>query len=253
MSLEFSRPKFQGFTETQQSKKLADFLKEILLHYSPNWKTSVRRYNQCLTWIQREDKLLPENSLQAPQVLEYYNYWRTQAGLGAESEVLGSYNFKDSASCSIPPIGWSVLVHNLRSAHNVGSIIRIVDCMGWQSVHISGYSSPPTHKSVKGAAMGAEKWVNIHLWESPLDCLASLEKDTPILALETVKDSPMLEDFIWPSKGLLVLGNEELGIPPDLMKYCTHTVQIPLFGRKASLNVANSFSIAAYSARIKIR
>ena len=75
------------------------------------------------------------------------------------------------------------------------------------------------------------------------------ENGYEIIALETGEDIPSINDVTWPAKGLILLGNEELGISPELMAEATMKVTIPMAGRKASMNVAGAFAIMAFKIR----
>ena len=70
-----------------------------------------------------------------------------------------------------------------------------------------------------------------------------------IIALETGENIPSINNVTWPKKGLIVLGNEELGIAPEIMAEATMKVTIPMAGRKASMNVAGAFAIMAFCLR----
>ena len=75
------------------------------------------------------------------------------------------------------------------------------------------------------------------------------ETGTPLIALEIHPNAVSLENFTWPDSGILLVGNEELGLSPEILSQADSILKIPQFGRKASLNVANAFAIAACSLR----
>ena len=97
--------------------------------------------------------------------------------------------------------------------------------------------------------MGTENWIPIHTWENVDEILSQVDSNFKIVGLENDENAESIFTFKWPHHGLLILGNEETGIHPDLIKKCDVLVKIPLFGRKESLNVANAFSICAYELR----
>ena len=91
-------------------------------------------------------------------------------------------------------------------------------------------------------------------WDSPLECIeAHRQKGYAIIALETGEDALPIQDVSWPEKGLVVLGNEELGISPELLEACSIKVEIPMAGRKASMNVAGAFAVLSYAIRTNYR
>ena len=70
-----------------------------------------------------------------------------------------------------------------------------------------------------------------------------------IVALETDPDAPLLGECEWPERGVLAIGNEELGLEPAALEASGRRVRIPMYGRKASMNVANAFALAAWEIR----
>ena len=184
------------------------------------------------------------------QMIDLYKTFRMRAGLGFERDVYLEQEPGDREVANEKPIPFAVLVHNLRSAFNVGSIIRSTDCFGLEGVHLSGYSTGPDHVTVKSAARGCQEWIPIKRWDSPFDCVKwHKENGYEIIALETGEDIPGINEVSWPKKGLIILGNEELGIAPELMAEATMKVTIPMAGRKASMNVAGAFAIMAFKIR----
>lgn len=137
------------------------------------------------------------------------------------------------------PFPIAIYLDHIRSAHNVGSILRTTEafCLG----HL--YFSPSTpfvdNKQVKDTAMGTDAWVSAHQAHS------IEELPRPLIALETSDLAISLHEFIFPETFTLVLGNEEYGCSDEILQQADFLVEIPLTGRKNSLNVANAFAITA--------
>lgn len=246
--LAFTKEKFLALKDETQAKKMSDILRDLIIQPGKQWKDKAYHYNEYCSWLFSVDKQISTKVIDAPIALQNYQYWREKTGLGPESHLYSKATFLDAEEASHPSIPWRVLMPNLRSGHNVGSIIRTVDCFGWAGIDLCGYSPSSDNKSVQGAAMGAQNWVDIRHWDSWEDAFenySSVDK----WALETGPEAQAVDTFAWPQSGLLVLGNEEFGIQPDLLAACDGVVTIPQFGRKASLNVANAFAIAAFQAR----
>lgn len=243
----FSESKFLSLPPKARAKKLADLLRVILLRLGKDWKQALPEYERLVAWHAPH---MPEwalgNSMQHARVLDLYHHWRNEAGLGPERDMYLQQNLGDLKTAANAAITWSVLAHNLRSAYNVGSIIRTADCFGLERINLSGYSTDASHPALRSAARGAEQWMSIERWDSPVQCIQHYrDQGHAIVALETGEDASSLPQFSWPETGLMLLGNEELGIAPELLQHCTHKVAIPMRGRKASLNVASAFAIAA--------
>ncbi len=144
----------------------------------------------------------------------------------------------------------TVVVDNLRSAFNIGGIFRTADAMGASALWLCGYSATPEHPQVTRAALGAEKSVNWQHWHSLRDALARLKDEgQTIYALETADRAATVEEheFVFPCA--LILGNERFGLDYDILQSADYLLQIPMYGRKNSLNVVSALAVAGYAAR----
>ena len=140
-----------------------------------------------------------------------------------------------------------VIVPNIRSGHNVGAILRTADGAGVDKVYICGYSPYPPHPQVVKVSLNAEKFVKWEYIKQIGRLLKQLkEKGYNIVALEQTKDSVNL--FKWKPKFpcALILGNEKTGVTKSQLKYCNKTVEIPMRGKKNSLNVSVAAGVAMY-------
>lgn len=140
-----------------------------------------------------------------------------------------------------------VLVHNIRSAYNVGSIFRTADGAGVTKIVISGYSARPPHKGVVKTALGAE---TIMPWESirqPGPWLKKMKKHGYVIAaLEQTPKSKNIYSWRPREKTILIVGNEVRGVSPALQRLADAHLEIPMVGQKESLNVASALAIAVY-------
>lgn len=157
-----------------------------------------------------------------------------------------------------------VIAHNLRSAHNVGSLLRTADGLGVDFVYLTGYTPYPmspsdtrlphlarkVHSQISKTALDAEKSVK---WE---DCPAiemvieKLSKQGyPIVALEQTKSSTSLNEFEPPQKIALIIGREVEGIEPAVLKLTDSCIEVPMLGQKESLNVVQAAAMAMYHCR----
>jgi 23S rRNA (guanosine2251-2'-O)-methyltransferase len=147
-----------------------------------------------------------------------------------------------------PPL--YVLLDNVRSAFNVGSIIRIADGVGIEHLYTCGITPKPDSEKVKKTALGAERDIAWTAIPNALKAAIELrDQDVELWALENVYASTALIESALPEseQGVcLVVGNEVVGIDPGLLAMCNRTLYIPMQGAKGSLNVAVAFGIAAY-------
>ena len=142
-----------------------------------------------------------------------------------------------------------VVLENIRSLHNVGSVFRVADGAGWDQVILGGYTGTPPDRRIEKVSLGAEEFV---AWEKPENLCQHIQqlKDSgyQILALEQTSQSQNLFEFSDNTeKTVLILGNEVEGVSPELLKLADHHLEIPMYGQKGSLNVSIAAGIALYN------
>ncbi|HET9241163.1 MAG TPA: RNA methyltransferase [Oligoflexus sp.] len=144
-----------------------------------------------------------------------------------------------------------LVLDNLRSAFNLGSIWRLAECLGVSKLHLTGYTATPDQAKVSRAALGTEQLVAWEWHAHREDCLEKLRVEGYALyALETSPNAVRLDSFAFPKqKVALLLGNERYGFESDLLKRCDAVLEIPCWGRKNSLNVAVTAGIAVHELR----
>ncbi len=144
----------------------------------------------------------------------------------------------------------AVVICNVRSAHNVGSMFRTADAVGIQHLYLCGLTPTPEHPKVAKTALGAERAVS---WEHRAQAgrlLKELKKrGWYLVALEQTEKSKDVFSLRLPYPAAVVVGNEISGLPASLIKLCDAVAEIPMRGIKESLNVSVAFGIAAYAFR----
>ncbi|MCS7296735.1 MAG: RNA methyltransferase [Bacteroidia bacterium] len=148
-----------------------------------------------------------------------------------------------------------LLLDNVRSRYNVGSLLRSADAFRVEKVYLGGYTPVPPHPEIYRSALGAEESV---VWEAiahPLPLLRQLkEEGWKLLALEHTDQSISLWEVEWrPPPWLLIVGNELTGIQETLLEQCDMIIEIPQFGTKHSLNVAVAGGIFLYEAARQLK
>lgn len=145
-----------------------------------------------------------------------------------------------------PKISVILLLDNVRSMQNVGSIFRTADAFCIEKILLCGITATPPHREIHKSALGATESVN---WEYYQNSLEAICKYSPngykVMALEQTTQSTLLQE-IEPKateKYLLVVGNEVEGVSNDTLKLCEKVIEIPQSGTKHSLNVAISTGI----------
>jgi len=142
-----------------------------------------------------------------------------------------------------------LVADNLRSANNVGAILRTADGAGVSHVHLCGISATPAHRGVRKTALGAEESVS---WSWCPDATTLIDGFTiehrEIWALEDTPDAVDLDRTARRAgpRLALIVGNEVSGVDPTLLEQSTVHVRLPMRGNKDSLNVAVAAGVAAY-------
>lgn len=140
-----------------------------------------------------------------------------------------------------------IVLDNIRSAFNIGSIFRTADAGAAAHIHLCGMCAHPPHHKLEKTALGAFEYVPWTYYERTKDCLKALkDQNIPIVALEVAPNSQALHTFDWPQPVAIVFGNEVTGINEEIQSRCDHVVQIPMMGYKNSINVATAFGIVLY-------
>lgn len=152
----------------------------------------------------------------------------------------------------------TLVLHNIRSTHNVGAIFRSAEGFSVQEIILSGYTPYPKTPNdsrlphiyekltsqIHKTALGAEELVPFRYFEYIEDWLAGT--NLPIVALEQSNDSINLAEFNPPEEMALLLGEEVNGIEQSLLQKANHIIEIPMFGEKESFNVSVATGIALY-------
>ncbi len=147
-----------------------------------------------------------------------------------------------------------ILLHNIRSAHNVGSIFRTSDAIGVSHVYLSGYSSLPVDKfgrpvkEIAKTALGAEKTIPWEAIKEQTRLINKLESEgSQVIAIEQDARAIDYKTFHSEKEKMLVLvGNEVLGLSSAMKKRAGVIVDIPMRGKKESLNVAVAYGVAMF-------
>lgn len=142
-----------------------------------------------------------------------------------------------------------VILDNVRSMNNVGSVFRTCDAFRIAHVYLCGITAQPPHKEIEKTALGATESVD---W-SYVASTASLVKELimnnyQVYAVEQVKNSIPLTDFTsdFSQKTALIFGNEVMGVEQDVIDLCNGCIEIPQLGTKHSLNISVSAGIVLW-------
>ncbi len=152
--------------------------------------------------------------------------------------------FRESAKNSIV-----VVLENIRSMHNVGSVFRTADAFLLQSIYLCGYTPRPPHRDIHKTALGATETVDWQYFPDIREAIASLHKEGfKILAVEQVENSLPLQQVQFSAGDNLALlfGNEVEGVSPEALSQVDGCIEIPQLGMKHSLNISVAAGIVLW-------
>jgi 23S rRNA (guanosine2251-2'-O)-methyltransferase len=148
------------------------------------------------------------------------------------------------------PPSFNLLLDNIRSAYNIGSILRTIDGFNVGHIYFCGISPSPENPKVEKTSLGAEKNKNWSTSNNALLVAEKLKKEgNYLIGLEYCKDSipiTLVDENKLNHPIVLIIGNELAGIDPAIRKICDELVHIPMNGNKSSFNVSIAFGIAAF-------
>ncbi|WP_422859024.1 RNA methyltransferase [Flagellimonas sp. S174] len=162
----------------------------------------------------------------------------------SELDRLNVEEFKQAAK--MPMI---VILDNIRSLNNIGSVFRTADAFLVEKVVLCGITATPPHKDIRKTALGATQSVEWEYRESTLQVVEELKsKGVQTIAIEQAEKATYLQDFI-PKKQeriALIFGNEVKGVSQEVVSACDLVLEIPQFGTKHSLNISVSAGVVVW-------
>ncbi|WP_431214997.1 RNA methyltransferase [Puia sp. P3] len=142
-----------------------------------------------------------------------------------------------------------VVLDNIRSMHNVGSVFRTADAFLLRGIYLCGYTPQPPHRDIHKTALGATETVDWRYFATTAEAVRSLKEDGyAVFAIEQTVGSVPLQEFSAGFSGPLavVLGNEVDGVGEEALGLCDGSVEIPQWGMKHSLNISIAAGIVLW-------
>jgi tRNA G18 (ribose-2'-O)-methylase SpoU len=230
--------KFLSFSIELQHKYAAKLLSTI---YNKSLaqqasKSYCELYSKVCSWLD----LKPLNDCGYEELADRYHTHLKAAKINLKEHNLLPYiRIGDQSEQQSPVLPIAIYLDHLRSAHNVGSILRTTEAFALGEIYCSDQTPTAEHEQVQRTAMGTASWVKCHKGVE-IDSLPQ-----PLIVLETSPQAINLYQFLFPLSFTLVVGNEEYGCSQAIIQKADYLIEIPLYGRKNSLNVANAFAIVA--------
>ena len=146
-----------------------------------------------------------------------------------------------------------VLLDNVRSLHNVGSVFRTCDAMAVEKLYLCGITAKPPHREIQKTAIGATESMNWEYIEDAINIIHRYKKEGyTIISVEQTSNSIALGNYNWKNeKVLLVFGNEVDGVQQKIIDLSDFSLEIPQWGTKHSFNITVSTGIVLWDLKSK--
>jgi tRNA G18 (ribose-2'-O)-methylase SpoU len=233
----FNKNKFKSFCVKKKHKKCAELLKIIYekMLIKESFQENISHYNELLLWMQLS--IYEEKSIN--NIADRYHWHLNQTDLSLkEHNLLPSIRKIDKPSKE-EFLSNLIYLDNLRSAFNVGNILRTTEALRIGSICFGTNTPFIDNDKVQKTSMGSYSIVPCYK-EIDLDSFIS-----PVIGIDTGNEAIPLYDFIFPKQFTLVLGNEEYGISDTMLKKIDYLIEIPMPGFKNSINVASAYAMVA--------
>jgi tRNA G18 (ribose-2'-O)-methylase SpoU len=163
-----------------------------------------------------------------------------------KNNELGRINIAEFKNARKTPI--TIILDNVRSALNVGSVFRTSDAFLINKIILCGITAIPPNKEIRKAALGSTESVAWEYAENTIDIIENLKKEgCYVIAIEQTANSNSLDKFNLPNQPLaIVLGHEVNGVSQEAIDKCNEVIEIPQFGTKHSLNISVATGIVVW-------
>ena len=164
-----------------------------------------------------------------------------------KNNELGRLNVEEFKKMDKIPL--IVVLDNIRSLNNIGSVFRTSDAFLIEKIYLCGITAKPPHKEIHKTALGATESVAWEYVQSTLTLVEKLQHENVLIAsIEQAENSTMLQDFkVEPNqKYAIVFGNEVKGVQQEVVSASNYCIEIPQFGTKHSLNISVSAGVVLW-------
>ena len=255
--------KWSNFSIEKQNKVLTQFFLEIEEILRENLYFEEQIYTKMDILIKNMERTKWNNSTDSyPQNKDWkfayqllknlYNFLRDNFNndliLQKDFHFLPNINIlkkdKEKSSEQLPVI---LILDNLRSAFNVGSIIRTAECLNIREVWFCGYTPKPDNPKIKNTAMGTQNKIYWKHFSETVEAVNMAKKiGYQVYALETVENAESVYEQEFHGSIAFVVGNEALGISEEILLICEKCLILPIYGWKNSLNVATTCAVVCF-------
>jgi tRNA G18 (ribose-2'-O)-methylase SpoU len=232
-----SRKKFQALPARRRHALLAALAGEAVA--DGDMRGFLHRYEE-LQAATSLDRYVPPPWLTDSEALEEYRAFHA---------ALSMRPWEPICSTGAEPIAWrprfqvEIVIDQVRSPYNVGSILRLIDNFGLAGLVHATRGLRLDHPQLRKSARGCERWIPVRHEPDLAGWLAGAS--VPVIGIECTPDAVPLSQWRPPPACLLVLGNETYGMAERVRRMCCAAVRVPMFGFKTSMNVSHALAVVA--------
>ena len=250
----YSENKFTSFSKHKQIAIILEMLHVLEINFQIKEYASLLQdsLNSCFLYLENSGKHLESDwrkydLAKLEEIIDFRDSLLKSKTISLSDNDIIIKRY-DSVKEKITKYPLVIILDNLRSAFNVGSIIRSSECLGVLEIALCGNTPGTENRKVVETSMGTVDYVEMIKYTSVQDAIHHYrEQDFEIIALELTNNSLPLEKYQPASKVALLLGNESLGVAEETLAICDKIIEINMFGVKNSLNVSNTAAIAIHN------
>lgn len=234
--------KFIRLSSVRQHEYLA-FLAHKTLE-SGDFKGFLKRYDEMQSWVELDKYTPPAYLTEEEAIHEYllfHSGFSSNPGIHKNS---GNALVKTEAISWEPKFDVTIVLDQVRSPYNTGSVLRLIDNFGFSRLIHNAEWLRLDHPQLCRAARGAQNWIPVEHKPDLPEWIDSL--DIPVTGIENSDDAIVIDEWRPKTPCVLIIGNEVYGIAKKLRDLCKTMVKIPMFGFKQSMNLHHALAIAGY-------
>ena len=234
--------KFITLSSSRQHEYLAFLAGEALK--TKDFSGFFERYNEMQSWVELDkysppDYLTDEESIH--EYLLFHNSFSNNPGIFDEEQAVNSHS---QTLSWVPQFDVTVVLDQVRSPFNTGSVLRLIDNFGFSKLVHNAEWLRLDHPQLCKAARGSEKWIPVEYKYDLPEWLQDIDKT--VIGIENSENAITIDKWLPVTPCILVVGNEAYGITTKLRDRCDFLVKIPMFGFKRSMNLHHALAIAGY-------
>lgn len=253
--MKFSKKKFEKLSAPKQIKKYLDFIRAIEVNWENNDQRDklILEFNSCLKFS--NDHTFQSLTIKSNTLREFFRSTAIiskEFGSDLRDQDMIIHTNDGRREQQKKPI--YLVLDELRSTFNIGSIFRSAECFGIEEIILIGYSAQADNPKVEKTSMGTAQMVKSKHFETINLAIKYLKgKGVKIYAMETVENSANLEETELDFPAAFILGNEALGLAKTTLQLADQILQISLSGWKNSLNVGVTAAICCFEANKQLQ